>query len=385
MKVYLDHNATTPLDPRVLEAMMPYLREEYGNPSSLHQWGRAARTALEDSRAKIASLLGAERESIIFTGGGTEADNLAIKGTAWANQEKGKHIITSAVEHHGVIHVCEYLQKQGFEVSYLPVDGKGRLDLEGLRRAIRPDTILITLMHANNETGTLFPLGEIGQIARERKILFHTDAIQSFCKIPLDVEKDQLDLLSISAHKIYGPKGVGALYIRKGTRITPVLHGGSQERKRRPGTENVAGVVGFAQAAVLLHADMEREAKRLATLRDALQAGIRERIPHVHLNGDPDHRLPGTLNMSFEFVEGESLILHLDREGIAVSSGSACTSGSLEPSHVLLAMGIPHEVCHGSLRFSLGRSTTKEQIEYTLEALTRIVERMRAMSPLTPS
>ena len=382
MKVYLDHNATAPLDPQVLEAMMPYLREEFGNASSIHQWGRRARAALEDSRAKIATLLGAEKDCVVFTGGGTEADNLAIKGVAWANQEKGKHIVTSTVEHHAVLHTCEFLAKQGFEITFLPVDGKGRLDPEDLRKAIRPDTILITLMHANNETGILFPLREFGQIAREKKVFFHTDAIQTFCKVPLNVEEDHVDLLSLSAHKIYGPKGVGALYIRKGTKMVAILHGGSQQRKRRPGTENVAGAVGFASAAELLFADQEKEGDRLAALRDQLQRNLVEKIPQVLLNGDPDHRLPGTLNMSFKFVEGESLILSLDMEGIAVSSGSACTSGSLEPSHVLLAMGIPHEVCHGSLRFSLGRGTTKEQIDYVLEVLPRIVARLRTMSPL---
>ena len=382
MKVYLDHNATAPLDPQVLEAMMPYLREEFGNASSIHQWGRRARAALEDSRAKIATLLGAEKDCVVFTGGGTEADNLAIKGVAWANQEKGKHIVTSTVEHHAVLHTCEFLAKQGFEITFLPVDGKGRLDPEDLRKAIRPDTILITLMHANNETGILFPLREFGQIAREKKVFFHTDAIQTFCKVPLNVEEDHVDLLSLSAHKIYGPKGVGALYIRKGTKMVAILHGGSQQRKRRPGTENVAGAVGFSRAAELLFADQEKEGDRLAALRDQLQRNLVERIPQVLLNGDPDHRLPGTLNMSFKFVEGESLILSLDMEGIAVSSGSACTSGSLEPSHVLLAMGIPHEVCHGSLRFSLGRGTTKEQIDYVLEVLPRIVARLRTMSPL---
>lgn len=382
MKVYLDHNATAPLDPQVLEAMMPYLREEFGNASSIHQWGRRARAALEDSRAKIATLLGAEKDCVVFTGGGTEADNLAIKGVAWANQEKGKHIVTSTVEHHAVLHTCEFLAKQGFEITFLPVDGKGRLDPEDLRKAIRPDTILITLMHANNETGILSPLREFGQIAREKKVFFHTDAIQTFCKVPLNVEEDHVDLLSLSAHKIYGPKGVGALYIRKGTKMVAILHGGSQQRKRRPGTENVAGAVGFARAAELLFADQEKEGDRLAALRDQLQRNLAEKIPQVLLNGDPDHRLPGTLNMSFKFVEGESLILSLDMEGIAVSSGSACTSGSLEPSHVLLAMGIPHEVCHGSLRFSLGRGTTKEQIDYVLEVLPRIVARLRTMSPL---
>lgn len=382
MKVYLDHNATTPLNPLVLEAMMPFLGEEFGNPSSIHQWGRRARAALEESRAMIASLLGAEKDSVVFTGGGTESDNLAIKGVAWANQDKGRHIVTSAVEHHAVLHTCEFLAKQGFEVTFLPVDGRGRLDPQDLRKAIRPDTILITLMHANNETGTLYPLREFGQIAKENKVPFHTDAIQSFCKVPLNVEEDHVDLLTLSAHKIYGPKGVGALYIRKGTRMVATFHGGSQERKRRPGTENVAGAVGFARAAELLHAEREKEGNRLASLRDQLQRGLTESIPQVQLNGHPEDRLPGTLNMSFEFVEGESLILSLDMEGIAVSSGSACTSGSLEPSHVLLAMGIPHEVCHGSLRFSLGRGTTREQIDYVLEVLPRIVARLRAMSPL---
>jgi cysteine desulfurase len=363
--------------------MMPYLQEEFGNAFSLHQWGRKARAALEESRAKLASLLGAEKDSIAFTGGGTEADNLAIKGVAWANQQKGKHIITSSVEHHAVLHTCEWLAKQGFEITFLPVDGKGRLDPDDLRKAIRPDTVLITLMHANNETGTIYPLREFGHIAKEKGVYLHTDAIQTFGKIPLQVEEDQVDLLSLSAHKIYGPKGVGALFVRKGTKMMPFLHGGSQERKRRPGTENIAGIVGFARAAELLHTEMEKEAGRLASLRDMLQRGIGERIPHIHLNGDLEHRLPGTLNLSFEFAEGEALILSLDMEGIAVSSGSACTSGSLEPSHVLLAMGIPHEICHSSLRFSLGRSTTQEQIEYVLQVLPKVVGRMRAMSPLT--
>jgi len=384
-KVYLDHNATTPLDPRVLEAMMPYLQDEFGNASSIHQWGRRARAAIEEARAKIAFLIGAEKDCIAFTAGGTEADNLAIKGVAWANQGRGRHIITSSVEHHAVLHTCEWLAKQGFEITFLPVDGMGRLDPDDLRKAIRPDTILITLMHANNETGTIHPIRECGQIARERDIPFHSDAIQTFGKIPLHVERDNIDLLSLSAHKIYGPKGVGALYVRKGIRMVPFLHGGSQEKKRRPGTENVPGIVGFARAAELICADMEKESVRLASLRDELEKGIFERIPHVRLNGDPDNRLPGTLNMSFDFVEGEALILRMDLEGIAVSSGSACTSGSLEPSHVLLAMGLPHEACHSSLRFSLGRGTSKEQIEYVLEVLPRVVSHLRAMSPLAPN
>jgi cysteine desulfurase len=383
MKVYLDHNATTPLDPEVLEAMLPYLRENYGNASSLHSWGREAKKALEEARETLARILGAsQKECICFTGSGTEADNMAIKGVAYANRQKGKHIVTSAVEHHAVFNTCKALEKEGFEVTYAPVDETGQVHPGAVAEALRPDTILITIMHANNETGTINPIAEMGKIAKEKKVLFHTDAVQSFCKLPYTVDELGVDLLSVSAHKIYGPKGVGALYIRRGTKMQALIHGGHHERNRRAGTENVAGIVGLAQTSQISWSRLEQDAQREKALRDKLEQGLREQIKYVRLNGHPTQRLPNTLNMSFEFVEGESLILNLDLKGVAVSSGSACTSGSLEPSHVLLAMGIPHEVCHGSLRFSLGKTTSEAEIDYVLGLLPAIVEQMRAMSPL---
>ena len=382
-RIYLDHNATTPLRPEVLESMLPYFAEHYGNPSSLHAWGREAKAALETSRETIARALGSpDKDSIVFTGSGTEADNLAIKGVAYAYEGKGRHIITSSVEHHAVLNPCHHLEKRGFLVTYLPVSSEGLLDLEELKRAIRKDTILVSLMHANNETGAVFPVEEASRLCRERGVLFHTDAIQSFTKLPLDVSSNPIDLVSISAHKLYGPKGVGALYIRRGIKLLPLLHGGHHERNRRAGTENLASIVGFARAVELSMAERQREGSRLMALRDSLEKGLMERIPRVRRNGPSKERLPHVTNLSFEFVEGEGLILSLDLVGVAVSSGSACTSGSLEPSHVLSSMGVPPEIAHGSLRFSLGRSTTSEDIEYVLQVLPPIVERMRAMSPL---
>lgn len=381
-RVYLDHSATTPVRPEVLEEMLPYLKEEFGNPSTLYSWGRQAKRAIEEARARVAALIGAQPEEIVFTSGGTEADNMALIGVAYANQKKGKHIITSSIEHHAVLDTAQYLQRQGFKVTFLPVTPEGLVRVEDVEEAITDDTILISIMHVNNEVGTIQPIQEIGKIARERGIIFHTDAVQSVGKIPVNVDELNVDLLSASAHKIYGPKGVGCLYIRKGTRIQPLLHGGGQERKRRAGTENVAGIVGFGKAAELAGQELESEGKRLKALRDKLIDGVLERIDHVQLNGDRERRSPINANFSFKYVEGESILLSLDMKGIAASSGSACTSGSLDPSHVLLAMGIPHEVAHGSVRMTLGRDNTEEDIDYVLEVLPEIIERLRAMSPL---
>ncbi|SMB98830.1 cysteine desulfurase [Thermanaeromonas toyohensis ToBE] len=381
-KVYLDHSATTPVRPEVLEEMLPYLKEEFGNPSTLYSWGREAKKAIEEARARVAALIGAQPEEIVFTSGGTEADNMALIGAAYANQKKGKHIITSSIEHHAVLDTAQYLQRQGFKVTFLPVTPEGLVRVEDVEEAITDETILISIMHVNNEVGTIQPIQEIGKLARERGIIFHTDAVQSVGKIPVNVDELNVDLLSASAHKIYGPKGVGCLYIRKGTRIQPLLHGGGQERKRRAGTENVPGIVGFGKAAELAGQELESEGKRLKALRDKLIDGVLERIDHVQLNGDRERRSPINANFSFKYVEGESILLSLDMKGIAASSGSACTSGSLDPSHVLLAMGIPHEVAHGSVRMTLGRDNTEEDIDYVLEVLPEIIERLRAMSPL---
>lgn len=381
MRVYLDHNATTPLDPLVLEAMLPYLSELFGNPSSVHSFGREARRALEEARETIARLIGAdEKEALVFTSGGTEADNFAIKGAAYAHRERGRHLITSAVEHPAVLETLRHLSREGFDVTLLPVDPEGLLDLEALERALRQDTILISLMHANNETGVLFPLAEVARIAKERGILFHTDAVQSFGKVPIDVKALGVDLLSLSAHKLYGPKGVGALYIRPGLKLLPLHHGGHQERERRGGTVNVAGAVGFAGAAELAHAKMEEESHRLGRLRDKLEGGILERVEGVRRNGHPISRLPNTSSLSFEGIDTESLLVGLDLEGIAASSGSACSSGSLQPSHVLKSMGVPEG--WASLRLSLGRGTTEEEIDYVLDVLPTIVERLRKTSRL---
>ena len=379
--VYLDHSATTPVRPEVAEVMAKYLTQYFGNPSSIHSFGRVGKKALEEAREQVARLIGARPEEIVFTSGGTEADNLAIIGTALANRKKGNHVIISSIEHHAVLDSGKYLEKLGFEVSYLPVDRDGLVRMEDVESALKPDTILISVMHVNNEVGTIQPIEEIGKLAKDRGVIFHSDAVQSVGKIPVDVNAFKVDLLSASAHKIYGPKGVGCLYIRKGTKIEPRLFGGGQERKRRPGTENLPGIVGFGKAAELALLELDQE-QNLVYLRDKLIKGIMERIPHVQLNGHPTKRVPGNVNVSIRYVEGESLLLNLDMKGIAASSGSACTSGSLDPSHVLLAMGLSHEIAHGSLRMTLGRDNTEEDIDYVLEVLPPIVERLRAMSPL---
>ncbi len=384
-KIYFDHNATTPLSEEVFEAMVPFLKDEWGNPSSIHWAARAPRKAIDEAREKVAAFLNCTPLEIIFTSSGTESDNHAIKGVAFAKKDKGNHIITTKVEHPAVLNTCKYLEKNGFEVTWLGVDSDGLIDLEELKRSIRPETILITIMYANNETGVILPIEEIAQIARERKVTFHTDAVQAAGKVPIDLKKLPVDLLSISGHKIYGPKGTGALFVRRGVRIVPLIHGGHHERNRRGGTENVAGIVGLGKACEAAMRDMEEETAKLRELRDRLEKGLMERIPHVKLNGHPEKRLPNTSNLSFEFVEGESLLLNLDMHGIAASSGSACTSGSLEPSHVLVAMGLPHELSHGSVRFSLGKSNTVEDVEKLLEVMPPIVERMRSMSPLYAS
>ena len=384
-RVYLDYAATTPTHPEVVKAMLPYFTEAFGNPSSIYSYGQEARGAIEEARGKIANLIGARDEEIIFTSGGTEADNFALTGIAYANESKGNHIITSSIEHHAVMETCKFLGRRGFKVTYLPVDEYGFVDPDDVRKSITAKTILISVMHANNEVGTIEPIAEIGKIAKEAGIYFHTDAVQAVGHIPVNVNELKVDLLAMSAHKLYGPKGIGALYIRKGTRITPFLHGGDQERKRRASTENTPGIIGFSAAAELAQQDMNQEAERLIHLRDRLIKGLLEQIDHSHLNGHPQKRLPNNVNVSIEFIEGESILLNLDLEGIAASTGSACSSSSLEPSYVLLAMGLPHEQAHGSLRFSLGKWTSEEDIGQVIEALPRIVAKLRAMSPLLKS
>jgi cysteine desulfurase len=378
----MDYAATTPTDQRVVEAMMPYFGEIYGNPSSLHGFGQEARAAMEEARAKIAAFLGAKPAEIVFTSGGTESDNFAIKGVAWANRKKGDHVITSAIEHHAVLETCRFLEKEGFRVTYLPVDGDGLVDPADVVKAITDRTILISIMHANNEIGTIQPIAEIGRIAKEKGICFHTDAVQTFGHLPFTVDDLNIDLLSASAHKLYGPKGMGLLYIRKGTRITPLVHGGDQENGRRASTQNVPGIVGFGKAVELAAATLQEEVVRLTLLRDRFIQGIFERIDGIRLNGHPARRLPNNINLSVESIEGEGMILSLDMMGIACSTGSACSSSSLEPSHVLLAIGLPHELSHGSLRFSLGMYTKEGDIDAVLEALPQVVGRLRAMSPL---
>lgn len=382
-RVYMDHSATTPVDPEVAQLVMTYYTEKYGNPSSVHSFGQEAKEGLEKAREQVAALIGAQPSEITFTSGGTEADNMAIFGTAEAQKKKGKHIITSAVEHHAVLDSCGYLAKNGYDLTVIPVDEEGFVNPQDIEKAIRPDTILISIMHANNEVGTIQPIAEIGKIAKEKGVIFHVDAVQSLSKVPIDVKTMNIDLLTISSHKIYGPKGVGALYIRKGVRLLPRIHGGGQEKKRRSGTENLPGIVGFGKACELAGERMNAEIERLKVLRDKLLDGIVERIDYVKVNGPRgDKRLANNVNVSILYVEGESLLLSLDMMGSAASSGSACTSGSLDPSHVLLAMGLKHEVAHGSLRFSLGKQNTEEDIDYVLEQLPKIVERLRMMSPL---
>ncbi|MFH1231317.1 MAG: cysteine desulfurase NifS [Planctomycetota bacterium] len=380
--IYLDNSATTKVHSSVIEAMKPFWDDYYANPSSLHQKGREVRETIEKAREQIARLLGADPKEIIFTSGGTESDNLALFGTAFANRSKGNHIITSQIEHHAVLNTCHQLEKQGFEVTYLPVDSYGCVMIKELEKSLRKETILVSIMHSNNEVGTIQPIEEIAEICGSKGVILHTDAVQSIGKVRFDLGKNKLNLLSMSAHKIYGPKGVGVLYIRKGTKITPLQYGGHHEFRRRAGTENTAGMIGCAKALELVYADMETTNKRMAELRNRLQEFIVGNIPEVKINGHLEKRLPHLLNISFYYVEGESILLNLDSYGICVSSGSACTSESLEPSHVLAAMDVPTEITHGSIRFSLGRETTKEEIDFTGKTLVKIIQRLREMSPL---
>jgi cysteine desulfurase len=384
-RVYLDYAATTPTHPEVVKAMLPYFTGAFGNPSSLYSCGQEAKEAIDEARAKVAGLIGAQDEEIVFTSGGTEADNFAIKGVAFANEGRGNHIITSSIEHHAVIETCQFLSRRRFRVTRLPVDEYGLVTPDDVRRAVTSKTILVSVMQANNEMGSIQPIAEIGRITREAGVYFHTDAVQTVGHIPVDVNKLGVNLLSISAHKLYGPKGIGALYIRKGTKLAPFMHGGGQERGRRASTENVPAIVGFGRAVELARQEMSQEAERLSHLRDRLIAGLRERIDHIRLNGHPVMRLPNNVNISVAYVEGESMLLNLDLAGICVSTGSACSSSSLEPSHVLLALGLSPEQARGSLRFSLGKWTTEEEIGRVLDVLPPIVAKLRAMSPLSKS
>jgi len=380
----MDHAGTTPMRSEVLDAMLPYLTEKFGNASTLYSYGREARKALEDSREKVAQLIGADAKEIYFTSGGTESDNWALRGTAAANMKKGKHIITSSIEHHAILHTCQDLERQGFKITFLPVDKYGLVDVNHVVNAVTDETIMVSIMHANNEIGTIQPIKEIGEAIKQQRpdIIFHTDAVQTVGKIPVSVDDLGVDLLSMSSHKIYGPKGIGALYIRRGTKISPFMTGGAQESNRRAGTENIPGIVGFGKAAELAKSEQKEQYEKLITLRDKLIKGIMETIPYTRLNGHPTLRLPHNVNISFEFIEGESLLLNLDMKGICASSGSACTSGSLDPSHVLLAIGLPHEIAHGSLRLTLGRDNSQQDVDYVLEVLPKIVNKLREMSPL---
>ncbi|AUB58636.1 cysteine desulfurase NifS [Methanobacterium sp. MZ-A1] len=379
---YMDHSATSPVDPEVLEAMLPYFKESFGNASTLYSLGREARTAMEKARKQVASLIGARAEEVYFTSGGTESDNLAIKGTISRLKGKGNHIITSAIEHPAVEETCKYLEKNGYTVTYLPVGEDGIVKMEDLKESTREDTILITIMHANNEIGTIQPIKEIGALAREKGILFHTDAVQSVGKIPVNVEDMNVDLLSISAHKLHGPKGVGALYIRKGVRIDPLFHGGGHERGVRPGTENIPGIVGLGKACQLAEENLDKNMEYVASLRDQLIKGVLGSIEQSFLNGHPTKRLPNNANFRFSSIEGESLILQLDSKGINASTGSACSSNKLEPSHVLMAIGLEEVDAHGSLRISLGKENTPEDIDSSIVVIKEVVERLRSMSPL---
>ncbi|MDE6673812.1 MAG: cysteine desulfurase NifS [Acetatifactor sp.] len=380
--IYLDNAATTRTAPEVVEAMLPFFSENYGNASSIYTLGSVSKKALNQARRTLAEYLGARQEEIYFTAGGSEADNWALKAAAEAYAEKGKHIITTKIEHHAILHTCEYLEKQGYEVTYVGVDENGIVKLEELKAAIRPDTILISVMYANNEIGTLQPIREIGQIAHESGILFHTDAVQAFGQLPMNVDELHIDMLSASAHKVNGPKGVGCLYIRSGLKLRNLIHGGAQERSRRAGTENIPGIVGFGKAIERAVRIMPEKTQKEIELRDYLIDQIYEKIPYCRLNGDRSRRLPGNVNFSFQFIEGESLLIMLDMKGICGSSGSACTSGSLDPSHVLLALGMPHELAHGSLRLTLSEENTREEMDTVVEAIAEIVGKLRAMYPL---
>jgi len=381
-RVYLDNAATTMVRPEVVETMNQYYTDLYGNPSSIYDFGQKAKKSLQAARETVADLINANTDEIYFTGCGSESDNWAIKGVADRYKSKGNHIITSNIEHHAILHTCEYLEKNGFEVTYLDVDEYGMVSIDDLKAAIKDETILISIMFANNEIGTIQPIKEIGAIARENKIFFHTDAVQAFGHVPIDVDQMNIDMLSASAHKIHGPKGVGMLYIKKGIRLENLIHGGAQERKMRAGTENVAGICGFAKAVQIAQETMDESVEKTRELRDRVMKLIPENIENCKLNGHPEKRLPGNVNFSFEFIEGESLLLYLDMDGIAASSGSACTSGALDPSHVLMAIGLPHEIAHGSLRLSLSDFNTEEEVDYTVEKLASVVERLRQMSPL---
>lgn len=381
-RIYFDYAATTSTKKEVVEAMIPYFGQSYGNPSSIYLGGRENKKAIEEAREKVAKAIGASPKEIYFTGSGTESDNWAIKGVAYANIKKGKHIVTTNIEHHAVLHTCNYLEKNGFEVTYVPVDERGLINPDDIEKAIRPDTVLVSVMFANNEIGTIQPIEEIGKITRKKGVYFHTDAVQAVGVIPIDVEMLNVDLLSLSAHKFYGPKGAGVLYIRKATKIDSIIQGGAQERSRRAGTENVPGIVGLSKAIEMAVEGIEEKAVRLRELRERTFELVMEKIPYVRINGDKEMRLPGNVNFSFEFIEGESLLLMLDMKGIAASSGSACTSGSLDPSHVLLAIGLPHEIAHGSLRLTFGDDNTIEEVDYLVEQLVEIVQKLRNMSPL---
>lgn len=380
--MYFDNAATTRLDDEVLQEMLPYLKENYGNASSIYKLGRESRKAVEESREKISKVLNCKPNEIYFTAGGSESDNTAIKGIAKANKKKGNHIITSKIEHPAVLETCKQLEKEGFEITYISVDENGIVDLEELKKSIKPTTILITIMFANNEIGTIQPIEEIGEIAKESNIYFHTDAVQAVGNAKIDVQKLNIDSLSLSGHKIYGPKGIGALYVKTGVKFEKFIDGGHQERNKRAGTENVAGIVGIGKSIELAYENLNEHNKKIKELRDYYVEQVKEKIPYIKINGDMEKRLPGNCNISFRFIEGEGLLLNLDLKGICASSGSACTSGSLDPSHVLLAIGLPHEIAHGSLRISIGKYNTKEEIDYLVENLVEIVNRLREMSPL---
>jgi len=379
--IYLDYNATTPTDERVLNKMLPFFKDIYSNPSSVYRFAQESKQAVQEARGNVADLLNAETSEIVFTSGGTESDNTAIKGVALSKKDQGRHIITSGIEHHAILHTCASLEAQGFEITYLGVNKMGRIDLEELKKSIRKDTILVSIMHVNNEVGTIQPIKEIADICKKSRVYFHSDAVQSVGKVNVDTKALGLDLLSLSGHKFYGPKGVGALYVRKGVKFTPLLHGGGHERGRRSGTENVAGIVGLGEAARLAKLEIDSERIRIGALRDRLEQGILESIPEVDINGDPNNKIFNTLNLCLKHIEGESILINLDFEGVCASSGSACTSGSLEPSHVLLAMGIPPDTAHSSLRLSLGKYNNDKEIDKVLAVLPPIVEKLRKISP----